>query len=99
MKALEQQQYQMQISKIAALKERQCGLDSHADTTAAGSNMIVLDDINGTTPTVEVSPFSNSYELIKGVPAGTCATASDCPNTGQIYIVLFGQKHCILATR
>ena len=88
---LEQQQYKMQISKIVSLKKGQCELDSHADTTVAGSNMIFLDDMNDATPTVEVSPFSDSYKPIKGVPVGTCATAYDCPTTGRVYILLFGQ--------
>ena len=79
----------MQISKIVSLKKGQCELDSHADTTVAGSNMIFLDDMNDATPTVEVSPFSDSYKPIKGVPVGTCATAYDCPTTGRVYILLF----------
>ena len=81
----------MQISKITTLKEGQCELDSHADTTVAGANMIFLDEINDTTPTVEVSPFSDSYDPIKNIPVGTCATAYDCPVTGRVFVLLFGQ--------
>lgn len=62
----------------------------HIRLTVAGSNMIFLDEMNDTTPTVEVSPFSDSYKPIKeGVPVGTCATAYDCPTTGQVYIYYY----------
>ena len=53
--------------------------------------MIFLDKINDTTPTVRVNLLLDSYKPIKGVPVGTCATAYDCPNTGQVYILLFEQ--------
>ena len=59
-KAVHRQQYRMQISKIASLKEGQSELDSHADMTVAGANMVFLDENNNNTPTVEVSLFSDS---------------------------------------
>ena len=52
--------------------------------------MAFLDDVKGS-PTVNVYGFSDQYEAIKDIPIGTCATAYDCPKTGQVYILLFGQ--------
>ena len=61
-----------------------CHMDSHADTCVGGANMVLLD---GTvTRHVKVSPFSDQYEAIKGVPIGTCATAYDSPEDGLTYI-------------
>ena len=43
-------------------------LDSHADTTVAGSKMIMLDDPEDVIHHVNVSPLSDNYEPIKGIP-------------------------------
>eukprot|EP00536_Pseudo-nitzschia_multiseries_P015649 jgi/Psemu1/43339/gm1.43339_g len=45
-------------------EEGYCELDSHADTTAAGSNMILLNPDQITTH-VDVAPFSEEYKPIK----------------------------------
>ena len=50
-------------------------LDSHADTCAAGSNMIMLERPEEVLRHVDVSLFSEEYEPIKQVPITTCATA------------------------
>ena len=52
--------------------------------------MAFLDDVKGS-PTVNVYGFSDDYKPIKGIPIGTCATAYDCPDSGRVYILLFGQ--------
>ena len=66
-------------------------LDSHADTTVAGANMIFLDDMKNA-PTVSVQGFSDAYKPINDIPIGICATAYDCPTTGRVYILLFGSS-------
>ena len=73
-----------------SIEEGRCELDSHADTTVAGSNMAFLDDVKDS-PTVNAYGFSDDYKPIKDIPIGTCATAYDCPDSGQVYILLFGQ--------
>eukprot|EP00536_Pseudo-nitzschia_multiseries_P016991 jgi/Psemu1/48845/gm1.48845_g len=67
-----------------------CELDSHADTTAAGSNMILLNPDQITTH-VDVAPFSEEYKPIKKIPIGSCATAWTSPTSGQVYIIVFHQ--------
>ena len=47
-------------------------LDSHADTTVLGRNCIVL---QYTGRECDVSPYTDSYEAIKGVPIIQGATA------------------------
>eukprot|EP00536_Pseudo-nitzschia_multiseries_P011193 jgi/Psemu1/28140/gm1.28140_g len=67
-----------------------CELDSHADTTAAGSNMILLNPDQITTH-VDVASFSEEYKPIKKIPIGSCATAWTSPTSGQVYIIVFHQ--------
>eukprot|EP00536_Pseudo-nitzschia_multiseries_P001735 jgi/Psemu1/3956/gm1.3956_g len=67
-----------------------CELDSHADTTAAGNNMILLNPDQITTH-VDVAPFSEEYKPIKKIPIGSCATAWTSPTSGQVYIIVFHQ--------
>eukprot|EP00536_Pseudo-nitzschia_multiseries_P018822 jgi/Psemu1/57494/gm1.57494_g len=71
-------------------EEGYCELDSHADTTATGSNMILLNPDQVTTH-VDVAPFSEEYKPIKKVPIGSCATAWTDPSTGKVYIIIFHQ--------
>eukprot|EP00536_Pseudo-nitzschia_multiseries_P005713 jgi/Psemu1/13293/gm1.13293_g len=71
-------------------EEGYCELDSHADTTAAGSNMILLNPDQITTH-VDVAPFSEEYKPIKKIPIGSCATAWTNPTSGQVYIIVFHQ--------
>eukprot|EP00536_Pseudo-nitzschia_multiseries_P001906 jgi/Psemu1/4432/gm1.4432_g len=70
-------------------EEGYCELDSHADTIAAGSNMILLNPDQVTTH-VDVAPFSE-YKPIKKVPIGSCATAWTDLSTGKVYIIVFHQ--------
>eukprot|EP00536_Pseudo-nitzschia_multiseries_P018501 jgi/Psemu1/55916/gm1.55916_g len=64
-----------------------CELDSHADTTAAARNMVLLNPDQITTH-VDVAPFSEEYKPIKKIPIGSCATAWTSP-TSAVY---FGNK-------
>ena len=57
-------------------------LDSHADTTAAGSNMILLDHPDTIMNHVDVAPFSADYAPMKNIPIATCGTAWTNPETG-----------------
>eukprot|EP00536_Pseudo-nitzschia_multiseries_P018880 jgi/Psemu1/57794/gm1.57794_g len=71
-------------------EEGYCELDSHADTTAAGSNMVLLNPDQITTH-VDVAPFSEEYKPIKKIPIGSCAMAWTNPTSGQVYIIVFHQ--------
>ena len=65
-------------------------LDSHADTCAGGANFSLLDpsNIDGY---VDVSPFSDEYLPLQDVPIATCVTAWTDPNSGNVYLLVFGQ--------
>ncbi|MFN9982381.1 MAG: hypothetical protein ACK53Y_20810, partial [bacterium] len=68
--------------------EAKAKLDSHADTTVAGSTCRVLEL---TEKSCDVYPFSNSYDPISQVPIAKVATAYDDPVTGETLILVFGQ--------
>ena len=55
--------------------EGACEMDSHVDTTAAGNNMVMLTNPDEVMHFVDVAPFSEDYEPMKGIPIATCATA------------------------
>ena len=65
-----------------------CELDSHADTTVAGSNCIIL-SYSG--KECDVSPYREDYESIKNVPIVTAATAWQSERSGQVYILVFNE--------
>ena len=65
-----------------------CELDSHADTTVAGSNCIIL---QYTGKECDVSPYTDDYESITNVPIVHAATAWQSPETGQTYILVFNE--------
>jgi len=70
------------------LKHSKAELDSHADTTVAGSTYRVLEY---TEKSCDIHPFSDDYEPMKQVPIAKVATAYDDPSTGETYILIFGQ--------
>lgn len=61
-------------------------LDSHADTVVLGSNCVVL---SFTGRECDVSPYSDTYQAIKGVPIVSGATAWTSQSTGETYILVF----------
>ena len=65
-----------------------CELDSHADTTVAGSNCVIL---HYTGKECDVSPYTDDYESINNVPIVHAATAWQSPETGQTYILVFNE--------
>ena len=65
-----------------------CELDSHADTTVAGSNCIIL---HYTGKECDVSPYRDNYNPIQNVPIVTAATAWQSPVTGQTYILVLNE--------
>ena len=77
--------------EIQDLGEGTSHFDSHADTSAGGSNFIMLDRPEQVHNHVDVSPFSDEYEPIKGIPVATCATAYTDPVNGEVYILVFHQ--------
>jgi hypothetical protein len=63
-------------------------MDNHADTVCCGTNFVPIAETNYT---VEVSPFTDSYDPIKDIPVCSCATAYDVPN-GPTVILVFHQS-------
>ncbi len=61
-------------------------MDSHADTTVFGRNLLIL---NYTGRECDVMPYTDTYESVKGVPIVTAATAWTCQDSGQTYIMVF----------
>lgn len=61
-------------------------MDSHADTAVLGSNCLILIHTNRE---CDVSPYTDSYEAIKGVPIVTGTTAWTSSETGLTYILVF----------
>ena len=49
-----------------------CELDSHADTTVAGANYIIL---SYTGKECDVTPYRDDYEAVTNIPIVTAATA------------------------
>ncbi len=76
--------HQYPSSKIEAKAE----LDSHADTTVAGSTCRVIEY---TEEVCDVFPFSSEYQPMKQVPVAKVATAYDHPQTGETFILIFVQ--------
>ena len=65
-----------------------CELDSHADTTVAGSNCIIL---QYTGKECSVQPYSDVYNPTHHVPIVHAATAYQCQDTGQTYILVLNE--------
>ena len=66
-------------------------LDSHADTSVGGENFMLLSDPSSITTYADVAPFLDSYAPISNVPIATCATAYTCPDTGEVFVLIFHQ--------
>ena len=66
-----------------------CELDSHADTTVAGANCIIL---SYTGKECDVSPYRDDYESIKNIPIVTAATAWQSPSSGATYILILNES-------
>ena len=65
-----------------------CELDSHADTIVAGANCIVL---HYTGQECSVHPYSETYSPIDNVPIVNAATAYQCQDTRQTYILVLNE--------
>jgi hypothetical protein len=63
-------------------------MDSHADTGVGGRNTVLIDD---TGYRVQVNAFSPEHEPMEGIPIGTVASAYECEDTGQTYILVWHQ--------
>ena len=63
-------------------------LNSNADTTALGNKSIIL---SFTGRECEVSPYADSYEIIKKVPIVTGATEYTSPISGKRLILVFNE--------
>ena len=64
-------------------------MDSHADTTAPGNNMVMLTNLDEVMHFVDVVPFSEEYAPMTGIPIATCAAAWTNPENGQVFILVF----------
>jgi hypothetical protein len=60
-------------------------LDSHADTSCAGSNMDVLEL---TDEKVNVFPFFNNLPSVQEVPIATVLTVWESPQTGEPWMLV-----------
>ena len=63
-------------------------LDTHADTIVAGANCCVL---NYTVRICDVSPYSEEYKPVSGVPIVRAATVWQSQYTGQEYLLIFNE--------
>eukprot|EP00536_Pseudo-nitzschia_multiseries_P000815 jgi/Psemu1/1835/gm1.1835_g len=59
-----------------------CEMKSHANTTAAGYNMVLLDPLDSVMTYADVAPFSDAYSPLKNVPIARCTTAWTDPMDG-----------------
>ena len=64
-------------------------MDRHADTTAAGNNMVMLTNPEEIMHFVDVAPFSEEYALMKGISIASCATAWTNPDNRRVFILVF----------
>jgi hypothetical protein len=72
------------VQRFDCNKEAKAELDSHADTTVAGSTCRVLEF-------TENSCDVEDYEPMKQVPIVKVATAYDHPSSRETFILVFGQ--------
>jgi hypothetical protein len=81
------------IEEVLPLKETitYCELDSHADTSCAGSNFKVIGHTN---KICDAAHFSNHYDVMKRIPIVKAGTAYDSPN-GRTYIHILNQALCM----
>ena len=63
-------------------------MDSQADTCVLGQNFIIT---HYSQRTCSVQAFSDSYSPINNIPSVQGATAYDCPDTGQTYILVINE--------
>ena len=75
-------------SKQTGVVNSKIEMDSHADTIVCGSNCCIMDF---TGKECEVSPYTEAYDTIKGVPIVQAATAYDNTDTGETSILIFNQ--------
>ena len=66
--------------------DRNCELDSHADTVCAGKGFVMYEKPNRF---VDVHPYSEEYQPLKDIPITTAATVWTHETTGQSYLLLF----------
>ena len=80
---------------LASDQMQRTGLDSHADTCCAGSNMQVL-ELSG--EKVTVTPYSEQYDAMTDIPIATVVTVWENPKNGEAWMLVihealyFGNK-------
>jgi hypothetical protein len=63
-------------------------LDSHANTICAGKNCMLMYYTNRA---CDIMPFSDTYDAKTDVPIVTACTAYQCPQTGQVCILVLNE--------
>ena len=69
----------------APLDEGTCKMDLHADTSAVGSNFVMLENDDGI---ISVHPFAEEYKTLWNIPIATVATVWTDSKT-QSYLLVF----------
>ena len=70
---------------FASVPMQRTGLDSHADTCCAGSNMQVL-ELSG--EKVTVTPYSEHYDAMTDIPIATVVTVWENPKNGEAWMLV-----------
>jgi hypothetical protein len=66
-------------------------MDSHADMVVAGRNCVVM---HYTERSCDISPYSDEYAAVKGVPVIQAGTGYTSTN-GRSYILIFNETLCM----
>ena len=77
------------LSSLDKVVHGRSELDSHSDTTVAGANSCLF---QYTGKKCDVSPYSDDYEAIKGVPIVHATIAWQSPDTSQTYILVLHEE-------
>ena len=75
------------VADTSESRQGRCEMDSHADTCVAGDNCTVL-EYTGRNATVEA--YTPDYPS-KEIPIATVATAYDCPDSGETYVLIINE--------
>ena len=74
---------------VKSITNAKCELDSHADTTVADANRIIL-SYNGIE--YDVTSYCDDYEPIKNISLVTAATVWQSKSTGETFILVFNEE-------
>jgi hypothetical protein len=75
------------ISRVSSVHST-CELDSHADTSCAGSNFIQLED---PVRSADLFPYKSELLTLQIIPVKSAGTAWIDPNTGKPYLLILNE--------